>query len=97
MYCCLQVLLASMMPTVSGDFLRRAALLASISLAAATGPAGAGPDEEAKANAFVQQMRSGTLVCPLDLLDTIPEVWSIKSRVSCITDLPRPMARCPPT
>ena len=46
-------------------------------IAAATGPAGAGPDDEAKANAFVQQMRSGTLVCPLDLLDKIPEVWSL--------------------
>jgi Peptidase_C39 like family len=65
------------MPTVPRVILRRAAWFVSIAIAAATGQAGAGPDDEAKAMAFVQQMRSGTLVCALDLLDTIPDVWSL--------------------
>lgn len=63
------------MPTVPEVAFRRAALFVTLAIAAVTGHARA--DDEAKAKAFVQQMRSGTLVCALDLLDAIPEVWAL--------------------
>ncbi len=64
-----------MMPTVPEVAFRRAALLVSIAIAAAAGQVRA--DDEAKAKAFVQQMRAGTLDCALDLLDAIPAVWAL--------------------
>lgn len=71
------------MPTVSGSSLQRATSLASLliaSLGLATGqPAAPNPEGEdaAKASAFVQQMRAGRLLCPLDALTTIPDVWNL--------------------
>ncbi|MES2660025.1 MAG: C39 family peptidase [Verrucomicrobiota bacterium] len=34
-------------------------------------------DPKARANAFVEQLRTGKLACPLDLLVDIPKVWSL--------------------
>ena len=66
------------MPTVPGVSLRRAALLLLIPIVVSGVAMGqTGPDDEAKANAFVEQMRTGTMDCPLGVLDTIPEVWSL--------------------
>lgn len=37
----------------------------------------AAADNDPAAKAFVEQMQAGQLVCPLDLLTRIPEVWSL--------------------
>lgn len=65
------------MPSFSGFSLRRAAVIISAAIAATGLAAGEPGDDEAKAKEFVQQMRSGTVVCPIDLLAAIPEVWSL--------------------
>lgn len=66
-------LLGSIMPPVPRNFLRLAALLALCAIAVGR----AGADEDAKSKAFVQQMRTGTIACPLDLLEAMPAVWSL--------------------
>ena len=45
----------------------------------AAAPTEASPtaDEAAKAKAYLEQMRSGQLACPLDLLTGVPEVWTL--------------------
>lgn len=73
----------SAMPTFSGFPLQRAASLAALFIASLGLAAGqsAAPKQEgedaAKASAFAQQMRAGRLLCPLDTLTAIPDVWSL--------------------
>ena len=57
-----------------GKSLRRAL---AIIIAAIAAPGTAAGDDEAKAKEFVQQMRAGSIICPLDPLATIPDVWSL--------------------
>lgn len=61
------------MPPVPGNSLRLAALLALCAITVGR----ADTDGEAQAKAFVQQMRAGTMACPLDLLEMMPAVWSL--------------------
>lgn len=63
----------SLMLKLSGFSLRVAASLLAISFVAA----GDSSADETQAKAFVEQMRAGTMVCPLDALTAIPEVWSL--------------------
>jgi hypothetical protein len=57
-----------------------AAILLLTFASVVSGPAAGEPaDEGAKAKDFVQQMRAGEVVCSLDVLTAIPEVWSLTS------------------
>ncbi len=61
------------MPPVSGNFLRLAAFLALCTVTVGRAEA----EGQAQAKAFVEQMRVGTIACPLDLLEAMPAVWSL--------------------
>lgn len=69
----------SLFRAVSFRLLAVICVMLVVAKGAVASPAGEKPggDEAAKAKTFVQQIQAGHLVCPMDALVDIPQVWSL--------------------